>query len=142
MVTTERVAITVQVTINAPVDQVWKKWTTPDDIIHWCSGSADWHTPRAENDLRVGGKFLTRMEAKDGSMGFDFEGVYNSIKTNELIEYVIGDGRKVKIEFASSENHTEIFETFETESTNPVEMQRSGWQTILDNFKNYVESKK
>jgi uncharacterized protein YndB with AHSA1/START domain len=82
------------------------------------------------------------MEAKDGSMGFDFQGVYQTIKTNELIEYAIEDGRKVRTEFTSSGNKTEIFEIFETESTNPVEMQRSGWQTILDNFKHYVESKK
>ena len=142
METIEKTVVSISARVNAPVKKVWNCWNTPDDIIHWCSGSVDWHTPRAENDLRVGGKFLTRMEAKDGSMGFDFEGVYNSIKTNELIEYVIGDGRKVKIEFTSRENHTEIFETFETEGTNHVEMQRAGWQTILDNFKNYVESKK
>ena len=142
METLEKTVVSISVRVNAPVKKVWECWTTPEDIIHWCNGSSDWHTPRAENDLRVGGKFLTRMEAKDGSMGFDFEGVYHSIKTNALIEYVIADGRKVKVEFTSGDNQTEIFETFETESTNPVEMQQSGWQTILDNFKNYVESKK
>jgi uncharacterized protein YndB with AHSA1/START domain len=142
METIEKTIVSISVTVNAPIKKVWECWTTPEDIIHWCSGSNDWHTPRAENDLRVGGKFLTRMEAKDGSMGFDFQGVYQTIKTNELIEYDIEDGRKVRTEFTSSGNKTEIFEIFETESTNPVEMQRSGWQTILDNFKHYVESKK
>jgi uncharacterized protein YndB with AHSA1/START domain len=142
METIERTIVSISVRVNAPVKMVWECWTAPDDIIRWCSGSVDWHTPRAENDLRVGGKFLTRMEAKDGSMGFDFEGIYHSVKSNELIEYVIGDGRKVKIQFTSRDNQTEILETFETENTNPVEMQRSGWQTILNNFKSYVESKK
>jgi len=142
METIEKTVVSISVMVNAPIEKVWECWTTPKDIIHWCSGSIDWHTPRAENDLRVGGKFLTRMEAKDGSMGFDFEGIYQTVKSNELIEYVIGDGRKVKIQFTSRDNQTEIFETFDSESTNPMEMQRSGWQTILDNFKNYVESKK
>ena len=141
METIEKTVVSISVKVIAPVKKVWECWTTPRDIIQWCSGSVDWHTPRAENDLRVGGKFPTRMEAKDSSMGFDFEGIYQTVITNTLIEYILGDGRKVKIQFTSRENQTEIFETFETESTNPVEMQRSGWQTILDNFKRYVESK-
>lgn len=137
---TNKTLITVQIIINAPIGTVWKKWTNPDDIIKWNNASDDWHTSRAENDLRVGGKFLCRMEAKDGSMGFDFSGVYDNIKTNELIEYTIGDGRKVKISFTTEENKTKVVETFETESTHSIEQQRSGWQSILDNFKKYVEA--
>jgi uncharacterized protein YndB with AHSA1/START domain len=132
--------ITVQAFINAPVNQVWKLYTEPEDIMQWNNASDDWHTPRAKNDLRVGGKFLSRMEAKDGSFGFDFEGIYEQVKTNELIEYSITDGRKVKILFTTDDSkQTRITITFEPESTNPIEMQRDGWQAILNNFKKYVE---
>jgi len=132
--------ITVRATINAPIEKVWKFWTTPEHIIQWNNAADDWHTPRAENDLRVGGKFLSRMEAKDGSIGFDFGGMYQTVKTNELIEYVMGDGRKVKIEFTNNGNETNVVETFEAEETNSIEMQRGGWQAILDNFKRYTEA--
>ncbi|MGH2552339.1 MAG: SRPBCC domain-containing protein, partial [Chitinophagaceae bacterium] len=105
-----------------------------------CNASDDWHAPIAENDLRAGGTFKTRMEAKDGSMGFDFGGVYDEVKTNELIEYTMGDGRKVSIAFKANGEETKIFETFEAENENPVEMQRGGWQAILNNFKKYTET--
>lgn len=136
---TIKTLITVETTINAPVATVWRKWTSPDDIIEWNNASDDWHTTRAENDLHIGGKFLSRMEAKDGNRGFDFVGTYDNINTNELIEYTIADGRKVKIVFAIVEGITKIIETFETEGTHTIEQQRYGWQSILDNFKKYVE---
>src|SRR5687767_14879507 len=136
----EQSPITVQTTVNAPVEKVWRLWSEPEHITKWNSASDDWHTPRAENDLRTGGKFNSRMEAKDGSMGFDFGGVYDIVKTNELIEYTMGDDRKVVINFTGKGNATNIVQTFEAEETNPVEMQRGGWQAILNNFKKYVEN--
>jgi uncharacterized protein YndB with AHSA1/START domain len=133
--------ITVQAVINALVEKVWNLWTTPGHITKWNNVSDDWHTPWAENDLQVGEKFLYRMEAKDGSSGFDFAGVYDEIKRNELIAYTIDDERKVKVTFTKNNDaETKVVEAFEAESTNPLEMQRGGWQTILDNFKKYVES--
>ena len=138
----ENKMVFVSAEINAPVEKVWKFWTTPDDIIQWNSASDDWHTLRAENDLRVGGKFNARMEAKDGSMGFDFEGEYVNVIINQKIEYVLGDGRKVKVVFTVLSDRTEVVETFETENKNPIQMQRDGWQAILDNFKKYVEANK
>ncbi|TGD56706.1 SRPBCC family protein [Flavobacterium humi] len=140
MTTTEKTPITVVATINATVEKVWTFWTSPQHITQWNNASDDWHTPKAENDLRKGGNFSTRMEAKDGSFGFDFEGVYTDIKLNELIAYTMGDGRKVHILFESDGNRTTVTETFEAEDTNPVEMQRGGWQAILDNFKKYTEN--
>lgn len=134
-----KTVITVENTINATVEKVWQYWTKPEYIIQWNNASDDWHTPRAENDLRVGGKFVSRMEAKDGSFGFDFGGVYNAVTTNEYIEYTLGDGRKVKINFTAGEDKTNVKESFEAETQNSVEMQRGGWQAILDNFKKYVE---
>ena len=136
----EKTIITIQARINAPITTVWKLWTTPGDIIMWNSASDDWHTPRAENDLRAGGKFLSRMEARDGSMGFDFEGVYDSVKINELIEYKLADCRKVKINFSTTGKETMIPESFDAEAVNPVNAQRAGWQSILDNFKRYAEA--
>ena len=138
--TTNATQITVEATVNAPVEKVWKTWSEPQHITKWCAASEDWHAPKAENDLRTGGKFSARMEAKDGSFGFDFGGVYDNVKKNELIEYTMGDGRKVQVTFSPSGNQTKIVETFEAESTNPVEMQRGGWQAILDNFKKYTET--
>jgi len=132
--------VTVEATVNAPVEKVWKTWSEPQHIKNWCAASEDWHAPKAENDLRTGGTFSTRMEAKDGSFGFDFGGVYDNVKKNELIEYTMGDGRKVKVIFSPSGDQTKIVETFDAEATNPVEMQRGGWQAILDNFKKYTES--
>lgn len=131
--------ITVSNTVNAPVEKVWDYWTGPQHITKWCNASDDWHAPKAENDIRTGGKFSTRMEAKDGSFGFDFGGVYDKVKTNELIEYTMDDGRTVSIVFEANGNETRVTETFEAETENPVEMQRGGWQAILDNFKKYTE---
>ena len=140
METTHSTTITVENTVNAAVEKAWKCWTSPEHIIHWNNASDDWHTPVAENDLRNGGKFFSRMEAKDGSMGFDFEGVYDEVITNELIAYTLGDGRKVKITFSREGGQTKIVETFETENENSIELQRGGWQAILDNFKKYTEA--
>lgn len=140
METATKTSITIESTIKAPVEKVWQLWSAPEHITQWCSASDDWHTPRAENDLRIGGKFSSRMEAKDGSFNFDFGGVYDQVKTNELIEYTIGDGRKVSIHFKPEDNETRVIETFEAENENPVEMQRAGWQAILDNFKKYAEA--
>lgn len=139
METVERIIISVRATINAPIAKVWRCWSNPDDIIRWNYASDDWHTPRVENDLRVGGHFNSRMEAKDGSMGFDFYGEYTNVILNEKIEYTMGDGRHVKIVFTALDYKTEIVEDFEAENTNPVDMQREGWQAILNNFKKYVE---
>ncbi len=133
--------ITIQADINAPIEKVWTAWTTPEDIVKWNAASADWHTTRAENDLRVGGRFSSRMEAKDGSMGFDFSGVYTVVKLHELIEYKLGDDRKVSIQFSTFNDKTKVIESFDAEETNPIEVQRTGWQAILNNFKRHVESK-
>ena len=132
--------VTVESTINAPVEKVWKYWSAPEHITKWCSPSEDWHAPKAENDLTVGGKFSTRMEAKDGSFGFDFGGVYDEVKTNELIEYTMSDGRKVIIQFTANGNETKVMETFDAENEHPVDFQKAGWQAILDNFKKYTEA--
>ncbi len=133
--------ITVNASVEAPVDKVWELWTTPEHIKNWNRATDDWHTTRAENDLRPGGKFVSRMEAKDGSMGFDFGGTYDAIDAKKLISYTLDDGRKVEINFSSEGNKTEIMESFEAENTNPVEMQQAGWQAILNQFKKYAESK-
>jgi uncharacterized protein YndB with AHSA1/START domain len=140
METAEKTSITIETTVKLPIEKVWKYWTSPEHIIHWNNASEDWFTPKAENDLREGGKFLYRMEAKDGSAGFDFGGVYDDIKTNELITYTISDGREVKISFRTNGIETKIAETFEVENTHPIEMQRTGWQSILNNFKKYTET--
>jgi len=133
-------SITVKTTVNAPVQKVWKCWTLPQHIVNWTHASEDWHAPKAENDLRIGGRFLTRMEAKDGSFGFDFEGTYSNVRENEYIQYSMDDGRKVEIIFTSNGQLTDISETFDIENQNPESMQRDGWQAILDNFKKYTES--
>jgi uncharacterized protein YndB with AHSA1/START domain len=140
METIDKTKITVKAGINAPLEFVWKCWTSPEDIIHWNNASDDWHTPKAENELRTGGKFNYRMEARDGSFGFDFWGIYDEIKTNKYIEFTLGDDRKVKITFTTDNNSTTVIETFEAETTNSIELQRTGWQAILNNFKKYAES--
>jgi uncharacterized protein YndB with AHSA1/START domain len=140
MVTIEKAKISVSVKISSPVEKVWNYWTDPLHIVHWNNASDDWHTPRAENDLRVGGKFLSRMEARDGSYGFDFTGEYNKVEHLKEIEYTIADDRKVNISFVSLGNETIVEEMFEAEQTNPVEAQQKGWQSILENFKKYVEA--
>jgi len=140
METMNKTIITVENTINAPVEKVWNYWNKPEHITQWCNASDEWHTPRAENDLRVGGKFNSRMEARDGSMGFDFWGTYDVVKNNEYIEYTMGDGRNCKITFTANGNSTKVVESFEAEEENSVEMQKGGWQAILDSFKKYAEN--
>ncbi len=132
-------AITVETTINAPVEKVWNYWTEPKHITQWCQASDDWHAPFAENDVQVNGKFKTTMAAKDGSFSFDFGGIYTSVIQNELMEYSMEDGRKVKVSFEGEGNTTKVVETFEPESQNSLEMQQGGWQAILNNFKKYTE---
>src|SRR5215471_5976418 len=131
METAEKTVITIRSTVNAPLEKVWESWTKPEHITKWNYASDDWHTPFAENDVRVGGKFIARMEAKDGSFGFDFGGVYDEVIPNEYLEYTIGDGRKVKVNFTKHANQTSVVEAFEAENQNSVEMQRNGWQAIL-----------
>jgi uncharacterized protein YndB with AHSA1/START domain len=140
METGKKETITVETTVHAPVEKVWKYWTEPEHIKRWSNASDDWHAPVAENDLRVGGKFLTRMEAKDESFGFDFAGVYDDVRNHELISYTMGDGRKVEITFVGQDSDTKVIEIFEAEDTNSIEMQKTGWQSILDNFKKYSEA--
>ncbi len=140
METKNKTVVTVKNTVNAPVEKVWKYWTTPEHIMQWCNASDDWHAPRAENDIKVGGNFSTRMEAKDGSMGFDFGGVYDEVNENQYMAYTMGDGRRVNIRFTAEGDQTNIVENFEAEEMNPVEMQQGGWQAILDNFKKYTET--
>ncbi len=132
--------ITVETTVDAPLKTVWEYWTTPEHIMQWNSASDDWHTPSATVDLREGGTFTSRMEAKDGSMGFDFGGTYTKIVNQQRIEYTMDDGRTVSAVFEEHNGHTHVTETFDPETENSREMQQQGWQTILDNFKNYAES--
>jgi uncharacterized protein YndB with AHSA1/START domain len=140
MDTKEKTAITVETTVKAPIEKVWKTWTEPRHVTKWCYASDDWHAPYAENDPRTGGTFKTTMAARDGSASFDFGGVYSNVEPNKAIEYSIEDGRNVKIRFTAQGKETKVTETFDAEDTNPIEMQRGGWQAILDNFKKYTES--
>lgn len=140
METQEKTVIKVQNTVDAPVEKVWDAFTNPQHITKWNFASDDWHSPSAANDLRAGGSFSYRMEAKDGSFGFDFGGIYDEVRDKEYIAYTIGDGRKVQVSFEPEGNGTKVVESFEAEGQNPVEMQRGGWQAILDSFKKYTES--
>jgi uncharacterized protein YndB with AHSA1/START domain len=130
--------ITVETDVAAPLAEVWRAYTTPADIMQWNAASADWHTTKASVDLREGGAFSSRMEAKDGSMGFDFAGTYTKIVPQSRIEYAFGD-RTAQVTFTPSNGGTHVSVTFDAESTHPTEMQRGGWQSILDNFKRHVE---
>ncbi|MBC7848430.1 MAG: SRPBCC domain-containing protein [Chitinophagaceae bacterium] len=134
--------VNIKVTVNAPIAKVWEFWNEPAHITQWNCASEDWHSPTAQNDLKPGGKFSIRMEAKDGSVGFDFWGIYDEVKMHEYIAYTLGDNRKVDITFTSEGDVTQIDENFETETANPVEMQQFGWQSILNNFKKYAEANK
>ncbi len=136
---TNQVEITVKATVHAPVEKVWECWTDPKHIVNWNHASDDWHSPYAQNDLRAGGKFLFRMEAKDKSSGFDFSGVYDEVEPYKIISFAMGDSRKVKTTFVKRDGKTEITETFDAENVYSIEQQRSGWQAILDNFKKYTE---
>jgi uncharacterized protein YndB with AHSA1/START domain len=135
------VKITVETTVSAPIDKVWRAYTTPQDIMKWNAASADWHTTAATVDLRVGGAFSSRMEAKDGSTGFDFAGTYTKLIPEELIEYAFGD-RNAQVRFEDTKQGVRVLVSFDAESTYPVEQQRDGWQAILDNFARYVEAKR
>ena len=139
METVQKNKITVEATIDCPVEKVWEYWTSPKHITQWCAASDDWHAPHAENDLRENGMFKTTMAAKDGSARFDFEGTYTVVKPREQIEYMIADGRGVQIKFIPQGKKTKVIETFEPENENSPELQRSGWQAILDNFKAYAQ---
>jgi uncharacterized protein YndB with AHSA1/START domain len=132
--------ITLEALVRAPVAEVWRAWTTPADITQWNAASADWHTTKASVDLRVGGTFSSRMEAKDGSMGFDFAGTYTAVEPLRLIECTLGD-RTLRVEFTPDAAGTLVRETFDAEPTHSVEQQRSGWQAILDNFARHVEAR-
>lgn len=134
-------SITIRATINAPLATVWKCYTTPEDIVEWNAASADWHTTRATNDVRPGGQFVWRMEAKDGSFGFDFGGVYGAVEEGKLLAYTMGDGRTVRVEFAPQGESVSVTIVFDAESVNSVERQRDGWQSILNNFKSYTEGR-
>lgn len=133
--------ITISASINAPIITVWERWITPADVMQWCHASDDWTVTHAENDPRTGGAFSTGMAAKDGSFSFDFAGTYSLVIPQKKIEYAMGDGREVSIEFQSQGEQTIVTETFDMESENSEELQRSGWQSILNNFKKHVEQK-
>lgn len=137
----QKTTIIVESIIRAPIEKVWKFWTKPEHIVHWTFASDDWEAPAAENDIRVDGKFKTVMAAKNKSTSFDFTGKYTNVIENELIEYDLDDGRHVKVEFAGLPDGARVTETFEPEKKNPEEMQRAGWQAILNNFRKYVEEK-
>ncbi|MFC7524675.1 SRPBCC family protein [Parapedobacter sp. GCM10030251] len=137
---TEEKRITVEATANAPVANVWKAWNTPSDIMQWNTPDPSWHCPASENDLRTGGKFKNRMEAKDGSFGFDFEGIYDHVELHKEIAYTMPDGRKVSTLFTEQDGKTNIQTIFDPETENDPEFQKQGWQAILDNFVKYVES--
>jgi uncharacterized protein YndB with AHSA1/START domain len=132
--------ITVTTTISAPVERVWRSFTDPSQITAWNNASDDWHTTRATNDLRVGGSFDYRMEARDGSIGFNFIGTYDEIVPTEKITYTMADGRKAVVTFKEEGGITRVTETFDPENENSIEMQRGGWQAILDNLKKHVEA--
>lgn len=132
--------ITIQAAINAPLTKIWNYWNTPEHIMKWAFASADWEAPAASNDLRVGGKFSTTMAAKDKSASFDFEGVYSVVDPQSRIEYDMSDGRQVNIIFEPVGESVQVTQTFDPETQNSRELRQQGWQSILDNFKKYVES--
>ena len=132
--------ITIESIISASTKKVWDYYTLPEHITKWNFASDDWHCPKTENDLRVGGKLMSRMEAKDGSFGFDFEAIYDEVVNHKKISYNLTDGRQVTTVFENQNGKTKVTTTFDAETQNLVELQRNGWQAILDNFKKYVES--
>lgn len=133
--------ITVEAMVDAPLHDVWKAWTTPADITQWNFASPDWHCPMAENDLKAGGIFMSRMAAKDGSFSFDFSGTHDEVVHHAKISSTMGDGRKMSVVFTPIGNSTLVTESFNPESENTLELQKAGWQAILDNFKRYTEGK-
>lgn len=132
--------ITVEITVNKDLDFVWNSWTQPDHILKWNHASDDWHTVRVLNELKVGGKFFYRMEAKDGSFGFDFESNYELVNEKQELTYIMSDGRRATTIFQSKETEIKVTTTFDPENENPIELQKAGWQAILNNFKTYAES--
>ena len=139
---TQVTRITVEAAVNAPVTKVWEAWNTPGDIMQWNTADPSWHTPSSENDLRKGGQFKHRMEARDGSFGFDFEGTYDEVELHKEITYTMSDGRKSTTLFTEQNGQTKIATTFDPETENDPEFQKQGWQAILNNFGKYVESNK
>ncbi len=135
-----KTTITVQATVQAPIEKVWQCWTEPAHIMQWNNASDDWHTPHAENDLHVGGRFTSSMAARDGSMAFDFGGTYTQVAKHQHIAYTMDDGRQVDIAFSATQAGIHIVERFEAEGTNSIELQQNGWQAILNNFKKHVEN--
>ena len=135
-----KTTITVETTVNQPVAEVWERWTQPEHITHWNFASDDWCCPAAVNKVQPGERFSWRMEARDGSVGFDFSGVYNQVKPHEQLVYTMDDGRQATIDFTDLGDQTRVTETFEAEGTHSIEMQRGGWQAILDNFRKYAET--
>lgn len=133
--------ITVRTFVALDPVTVWELWTLPEHVVRWNFASDDWHTPSAVNDLRAGGGFTYRMEAKNGSAGFDFSGIYEIVRAPSVIVYAMDDGRRVEITFTGTNGGTEIVETFDAEHQNSTELQRNGWQSILDNFRKYAESR-
>lgn len=140
METIEKTRITVGTKVNLPKEKVWQLWTDPVHIVHWNHASDDWHTVRAENDLRAGGRFNFRMESIKDNEGFDFTGIYDKIEPFNYIEYTLDDGRKVQVEFFQREDGTVVTEAFESENEHSIDLQREGWQAILDNFRYYAET--
>jgi len=140
METPDRRVITIEATIQSSIERVWECWSDPEHIINWNNASPDWHTPKAENDLEVGGKFTYTMAARDGSMSFDFGGVYTNVEHLKTIAYALEDGRKVKTDFQFVGNGVKVVTNFEAETQNSIELQKGGWQAILNNFKKYVEN--
>lgn len=132
--------ITINAEIDASVEKVWKMWNSPEHIVNWNAASEDWHTTRASNELKVGGSSSSRMEAKDGSMGFDFNWIDTAVETNKYLAYTLEDNRKVVIDFTEENGKVNIIQTFDAETENTLELQKFGWQSILNNFKKYVEN--
>ena len=132
--------ITIETEVEAPISKVWEMWNSPEHIVKWNAASDDWHTPSASNELKVGGSSFCRMEAKDGSMGFDFKWIYTAVETNKHLAYILEDDRKVVIDFSEENGKVKIIQTFDAETQNTIELQRFGWQSILDNFKKYAEN--
>jgi len=133
--------VSIEAEIKKDIKDVWNIYNSPEHIVHWNFASPDWHCPKSEVDLRVGGKFSSRMEAKDGSFGFDFEAIYDEVLQYKKIEYTMPDGRKVEITFESNGSSTKLVTLFDPETVHPPEVQKEGWQSILNNFKTYAESK-
>lgn len=136
----EATKITIHATISAGIQKVWNYYTQPEHITKWNFASPDWHCPSASNDMRIGGKYTARMEAKDGSFGFEFEATYSEITENQKFVYIMPDGREVSVSMNEDNHLTDITICFDAETENPVDLQRAGWQAILNNFKNYVEN--